>query len=261
MTQSPGRRGVLQGAVLLMSVTLPSSRAVAADDAPPDIGVACEPPILPAIRAVAEPFSDRTHTPVVVLAAPARLIVAQVQRQTRTDVLILPSAAMDEVSRHGLIRPETRRSVARNPLVFAALRGFGQVPADTDALLRQLGDARLTTTDPTLAATFNGTAALDRLGLLQPLGGRLMGAADAGDVAFLLQTGAARFGLLPQSVVRADPNLVVALVTDPDRLPPDRIEAALNHAAQSPGAQAFLDFLATPQAVARLLAAGLETAV
>ena len=251
---------MLQGA-LIMSVTVPFGRADAADDAPPDIGVACEPPLLPPMRVVAEPFSDRTHTPVVVLAAPARLIVAQVERQTRTDVLILPSDAMDEASRRGLIRPETRRFLARNPLVFAALRGFGQVPADADALLRQLGDGRLAATDPTSAATFDGTAALDRLGLLPLLAGRLMGAADAGDVAFLLQTGAARFGLLPRSVVRADPNLVVALGTDPGRLPPDRIEAALNHAAQSPNGQAFLDFLATPQAAARLLASGLETAV
>ena len=243
-----------------MSVTLPFGRAIAADDAPPDIGVACEPPILEPMRAVAERFSDRTHTPVVVLAAPARLIVAQVERQTRTDVLILPSDAMDEASRHGLIRPETRRSLARNPLVFAALRGFGQAPVDADALLRQLGNGRLAATDPTSAATFDGTAALDRLGLLQLLAGRLMGAANAGDVAFLLQTGAARFGLLPQSVVRANPNLVVALVIDPARLPPDEIEAALNHAAQSSDAQAFLDFLATPEAAACLLAAGLETA-
>jgi len=259
MTQSPGRRGVLQGA-LVMSVTLPFGRAVAVDDAPPDIGVACEPPMLPSMRAVADLFSDQTHTPVAVLAAPAKLIVAQVERQTRTDLLILPTDAMDEASRLGLIQQETRRFLARNPLVFAALRGFGQAPVDADALLRQLGDGRLAATDPTSAATFDGTAALDRLGLLQLLAGRLMGAANAGDVAFLLQTGAARFGLLPQSVVRADPEFVVALVVDPGRLPPDRIEAALNHAAQSPSAQAFLDFLTTRQAVARLLATGLETA-
>lgn len=260
MIQSPGRRGVLQGA-LVMGVALPFGRANAADDAPLDIGVACEPPVQAAMRAVAEPFSDRTHTPMVVLAAPAGLIVAQVKRHTRTDVLILPSDAMDEASRHGLIRPETRRHLAQNPLVFAARHGFGQAPADADALLRQLGEGWLAATDPTSAATFDGTAALDRLGLLQPLAGRLMGAANAGDVAFLLRSGAARFGLLPRSAVQADPNLVVALVTNRSDLPPDRIEMALNHAAQSPRAKAFLDFLATPEAAAHLRAAGLETAV
>ncbi len=255
MTAVP-RRGVL-GASLLLALAAPAARAAAAD-APPDIAVACEPPLAPLLRAVAAQFRTHTGVRVAVLTAPAMLILAQVERQTRTDLLVLPSEAMDAASRKGLVQPATRRQLGRNPLVFAALAGTGEVQADSAALLRQLGNGRLAATDPTPAATFDGLAALDRLGLLTPLAGRVIGAANTGDVAFLIRTGAARFGLLPLTEVRADPALSVALAADPARLPPIPCAAALSRGAESPRARDFLDFLVAPEAASHLRAAGLE---
>ena len=258
------RRSIVLAA--LLAVSLPARGASAAgthqkkETAPPDVALYCDPTLAPAMRQVGALFQARTGAPVAVLSAPPPLMLAQIERQTRDDVLVsLASAVEDGVSR-GLLRLDTRFNGWRNRLVLAARAGEVSPFSATDpgALARSLGNGRFAVTDPTVAAAFDGPAVLGRLGLAPALAGKVVGAADTADVAFLVKTGAAQLGLLYLTDVRADSALAVAATLD-SAAAPTTYATAMNRQAQSPNAQAFLDFLRTPEAAERLRAQGLET--
>ena len=99
---------------------------------------------------------------------------------------------------------------------------------------------------------------LDRLGLTSTVSGKVVGAANAGDVAFLVKTGVARLGVLYLTDVRADPALAVTATLDPT-VASLTYSSAMSEKGKSPNSQAFLKFLRTPPAAQLLRAQGLET--
>ena len=254
------RRSIVLATLLGAAMTAGRTAAAAGSSAPPDVALYCDPTLGPAMRQVGDLFEARAGAPVAVLSAPPSLMLAQIERNAYDDVLITLAGAMDEAVRRGLVEPETRRDGWQNRLVLAARAG--EIPpvaaVDPAALARLLKNGRLAITDPTVAAAFDGAAVLDQLGLTTAVAGRVTGAADTADVAFLVKTGAARLGLLYLTDVRADPALAVAATLDP--LPArTAYAAALNRQAQNPNARAFLDFLRTQEAIALLRGQGLET--
>ena len=170
------------------------------------------------------------------------------------------SDAMDDAVRRKLVKSETRFDGWRNRLVFAARAGdVSPVSAiDPDSLTHLLGNDRIAVTDPTVAAAFDGRAVLDRLGLTSTASGKVAGAANTGDVAFMVKTGVARLGLLYLTDVRADPALAVAATLDPT-VASLTYSSAVSEKGKSPNSQAFLKFLRTAPAAELLRAQGLET--
>ena len=259
-----GRRSVMLAALLTAALRAgPASAAGEAKGgggAPPDVALYCDPTLAPAMRQMGALFKARTRAPVAVLSAPPTLMRAQIERHTRDDVLITLADSMDEAVSRGLVRLDTRFKGWRNRLVLAARAGEVSPAAASDpaSLARSLRNGRLAVTDGTVAAAFDGPAVLDRLGLTPAVAGKVLGAANTSDVAFLVTTGAARLGLLYLTDVRADPTLAVVAMLDPAAAP-TAYASGMNRQAQSPNAQAFLDFLLTPEAAELLRAQGLET--
>jgi molybdate transport system substrate-binding protein len=230
--------GALTGVALLLAALRPGLAAA------PDVIVYCDPTLVPAVRDVGQLFTARSQATVDVFTAPPPLMLAQLARQVQNDALITQTAWMDRAEASGLLKPGTRTGSWRNSLVIAGKSGG----AKTDGVFAR--------TDPTPAATIDGPAILTALAL-QPA--HVIGAANSGGVAFLLDTGVAQQGLLHLTDVRANPGLAVLQPVPDGAYPPIVYVAALTKLTQSVNAQAFLDFLHTPEANSRLHAAGLET--
>jgi ABC-type molybdate transport system substrate-binding protein len=215
-----------------------------------DVTVFCDPTLKPAMLAL----SGLGGFNIYPLCAPGPLMVQQIIRHTRNDVLFSLAPVMDDAASRGLVAPASRAGGFTNTLVLAGMRGAFTAPPDQAGLQAQLAKARLAVTDDTPASNLDGRAVLAANNLTTP---NIQGAANTGDVAFLVTTGAADFGLLYLTDVQADPRLaVLARLTAPPALVD--YEAAVNAHAFSRNAQALVNLLHSPAGIARLGAAGLQ---
>jgi molybdate transport system substrate-binding protein len=223
---------------------------------PPGVTVFCDPALRPALRALDGLSRQMAGAPVAVLCAPAPLMLAQIQRHTRNDVLFTRGSAMDQAVALNIVQPATRRDGFSNALVLAAPAGRF-APVETLAALP--AGMRIAVTDDTVVSGLDGFAVLTANGFPAAGRGRVTGAASTADVAFLVRSGAADAGLVYLTDVKADPALtVLANLSAPPAL--TGYAAAVNAKAISPNARAFLNIATGPQGAAILRGAGLELA-
>lgn len=216
----------------------------------PDVIVYGDPTLAYALRDVGVRFTAQTGVPVHVFSAPPTLIVAQLRHSVWNDVVMTLAPWMDQAGRAGVIEPGTRTGDWRTTLVMA--RATAVPPAVEPA------NDILAITDPTPATTIDGPAVLAALGL-HPA--HVTGVANAAEVGFLLNTGAAAQGLVHLTDVRADHGLSVVTPVATSAYPPIVYAAAISTLTHSPNAHAFLDFLHSPAATEVLTADGVETVV
>jgi molybdate transport system substrate-binding protein len=214
--------------------------------APPGITVFCDPALRPAVAAL----ETLAGAPVAILCAPAPSMLQQIQRHTRNDVLFTLSSAMDHAVQQGFVRPETRIGGVSNRLVLTALTG--RFPGG----YRNFSAACVAVTDNTVISGLDGAAIL---AANQITPGRLMGAASTRDVAFLVTSRAADIGLIYATDAAADPRLTVLQTVTADPAV-TTCAAAVNAAAVSPNALAFLAVFRSAAGAAALKTAGLEVA-
>lgn len=217
-----------------------------------DVTVFCDPTLKPAILAL----SGLGGFGIYPLCAPGPLMVAQIIRHTRNDVLFTLNSAMDAAVALGLVEPASRRGGFTNSLVLAARQGRFPAAPDQTALQALLTRNRVAVTDDTPASNLDGRAILAANNLAAS---RIQGAANTGDVSYLITTGAADIGLVYLTDVQADPRLaVLATLAAPPAL--TGYAAAVNAHAFSRNAQAAINLLRSPIGIARLGAAGVKVA-
>jgi len=188
------------------------------------VTVFCDPTLAPVVRQV----GAQAGYEVAVLSAPAPLMVQQMLRHTRNDVLFTRSDAMDQAQGLDLVAPGSRVDGFSGPLVIAARQGW----------IGALNGARMAVTDATVeSAGLDGRAVLAAAGIAA---GAVQGAANTGDVAFLVTTGAAEAGLVYLTDVQADARLKVVMKLPG---PGQAYSVAVNAHAVSPNAQAFVNLL------------------
>lgn len=214
-------------------------------NAPAGVTVFCDPPLRPAIKALA-PLAG---VPIAVLSAPAPAMVEQIRRHTRDDVLVTISTVMDRAAGLNFIDPTSRIDGLSNPLVLAALAG-----RFTGAALPP--GARVAVTDNTAISGLDGGAVLAANGYKML---RLSGVASTADAAFCLANGMVDAAVVYQTDARAEPGveILAVLKSDPALT---RFSAAVNARAVSPTAAGLLNLMRAPAGAAALQAAGLEIA-
>jgi len=251
-------KSTLARLVRAMTISLPVVGLVVAPwagpalAAAPDVIVYGDPTLAHALRDVGARFTGQTGVPVHVFSAPPTLILAQLRHQVWNDVVMTEASWMDQAEQAGVIEPGTRTGAWRNTLVLA--RASGGTPANDPG--RDPENETVAITDPTPAATIDGPAVLAAVGL-HPA--HVQGVANAAEVGFLLDTGAAAQGLLHLTDVRADPKLRVGTSVAPSAYPPIIYAAAISTLTHSPNSRAFLDYLRSPAATDVLSADGVET--
>ena len=215
----------------------------------PDVAVFCDATLAPCLRALGAAFPAPVH----VFSAPPPLMLAQIARETQTDVLITLAPAMDEAVRLQLVRPETRYDSWQTQLVLAAPAGSG--PAGLSELPDFLASGKLAVTDPTDAATFDGYTVIGRLNLPVSVTSRITGAANTDDVSYLVETGEAKLGLVHLTDVKARPSLRVFAELD---LEPVCYAAVIAKDAKSQNTRNFLAYLQAKAVQGRLPSFGLR---
>ena len=237
-----GRRRLLQAlpAVALLGV---AARAEAADV--PELALACDTTLGPALRAVAAAYANATGVRVSVFPTAPGLILPQLERQVQNDIVVTQPATLTAAMQAGVVGQGAVRGAWRDPLVIAVKNGASAA-----------ADLPIAVCDPTAASDMDGPAILARLGLSEPT----LGVIDTDTVAALVLNGTARAGLLHQTDLRAHPELQVMRAVPAEVQPPIAYAAAVTTLARRPDPAGFVAFLLTGPATALLASHGLETA-
>ena len=154
---------------------------------------------------------------------------------------------MDYLAKKGLLAAGTRRDLLGNRLVWIVPAGR-EAPGEP---WRALGPRdRLAIGDPQhVPAGKYARAALERMGLWQSLAGRVAGAENVRAALALVARGESPLGIVYQTDARDEPRVAIAARIDPRLHPPIVYPAAALRGA-APLALRYLDYLASPQAMA-----------
>jgi len=245
------------GAAVVLAVASGIGSARAEYVVAPDVVVFCDLALEHAITDAARLWRRESEVPVRVFAAPTPLLVEQVSRHIRSDLLIGEGdrTAAVAVERQAL-KTAPRLGLWRNRLVLARRRA--EPPAE-GALSAMLAAGPVALVDlPSAVAAVDTRQALERLGLWEGVAPNILGSPDTADAAFLLRHGKARFAVVYATDVAADSSLTKAAALPDDAYPPVTYWLAETTTILSPEAAKFEAFLTQPAAQQQLREDGLE---
>jgi len=229
---------------------------------PPDIVVFSEETLRPALQGVARLWHARRRGPVHVFVAPSNLLVEQLTRGARCDLLIVAGEDKAAIAdQRGLLRPDSRIAAWRNRLVIATNRPMPSsvaIKSGPDLVALLAGEPLGIPDAGTSQSGLDVRAALETLGAWSLLTGRTVGVENTGTVAELLAQKKIPFGAVYATDVAADRRLSVA-ATIPDELYTRPLYvAARTMTYKSPQTANFQSFLREPDTSRALGSAGLE---
>ncbi|MBV9836139.1 MAG: molybdate ABC transporter substrate-binding protein [Alphaproteobacteria bacterium] len=162
------------------------------------------------------------------------------------------------VDRKG-VKPDTQRMLVTNLLVIIA-------PADSKVSLTPgpgfpiaaaLGDGRLSLGNPdSVPAGKYAKAALEKFGVWEQVSAKVAPAENVRDALAFVARGAAPLGIVYSTDAKVEPKVRIVAAFPAGSHPPVVYPMAVTANAQSPRAQAFLDFLMTPESQKTLADAG-----
>lgn len=196
-------------------------------------------------------WKGQGHPAPVLSFAGTPALARQVEQGAPADIVISADAEwMDWLAERDLVDPGTRRDIASNALVLVAAdtQDTGGTIGDR---LQALGDGRLAIADPaSVPAGRYARAALESMGLWVLVEDRIVPAENVRAALALVESGEARFGIVYASDALASQRVHRVASFDRADTPPIVYPAARAARSQHAEAQAFLDFLAGPQAQA-----------
>ena len=157
------------------------------------------------------------------------------------------------------VKPQTQRALATNLLVIIAPADskVSLTPAPNFPIAAALGDGRLSLADPdAVPAGKYAKAALTHFGVWDQVSGKVASAQNVRDALAFVARGAAPLGIVYSTDAKVEPRVRIVAAFPAGSHPPVVYPMALTANAKSPRAQAFLDFLMTPESQKALAEAG-----
>lgn len=214
------------------------------------------------LDAAAQAWAQRSGTRAVISYAGSPALARQIDQGAPADVFVSADEEwMDWVERRGLLRAGSRVRLLSNRLVLVA-PAAGPVPALTLApgvpIAAALGSGgRLAVADVvSVPAGRYAKAALESLGAWGPLSGRLAQTENVRAALTLVARGEAPLGIVYATDARAESKVRVVGTFPDSAHPPIVYPAAVLAGARSTKAQAFVDFLRSPEGRAVFAAHG-----
>jgi molybdate transport system substrate-binding protein len=158
---------------------------------------------------------------------------------------------MNDVEKHDLVKPGTRKDLLGNTLVLVAPKtSTATITLGPNAkLLPLLSEGRLAIGDPqSVPAGQYGKQALLKLGLWDEVKDHLAPAENVRASLLLVSRGEAPLGIVYGTDAKSDPGVKVIATFPPDSHPPIIYPAALVTGGHAAGAAAFLAWLESPAA-------------
>jgi molybdate transport system substrate-binding protein len=195
---------------------------------------------------------DKTGASVKVSYAASSALAKQIENGAPADIFISADLDwMNEIAKHNLIQPATRKNLLGNVLVLVA-------PVDNKTnveikpgfpLVKLLDDGHLAMADPAaVPAGKYGKAALEKLGVWSAVEPRVARAEDVRAALLYVSRKEAPYGIVYQTDAAADKGVRVAGTFPPDTYPPIIYPIALTAASKNPDAKKLLAFLESPEA-------------
>lgn len=226
-----------------------------------------------ALDAIARDWVSTGHAPLSLIYAASSTLAQQIMADAPADLFISADLDwMDWLSARGRIKGQERRIVAGNVLVLIgtaqnrmpvtltpeAVDGAKPLPqALAKTLPQALGQGLLAIADPRVVpAGKYGKAALTHLGLWDQLARKIVPADHVRAVVAFVARAEAPYGIVYRSDVHAEPAIREVAAFPANSHPPILYPAAVMAHSTHPEASLFLNYLAGPEAQARLVAEG-----
>ncbi len=192
--------------------------------------------------------------------ASSAALARQIENGAPGDVFISADEPwMKHVVDKKMVKPETQRVLATNLLVIiaAADSKVTLTPAPNFPIAAALGEGRLSLADPdSVPAGRYAKAALTHFGVWDQVSGKVARAENVRDALAFVARSAAPLGIVYSTDAKVEPKVRIVAAFPDGSHPPVVYPMAVTANAQSPRAQAFLDFLMTPDSQKTLAEAG-----
>ncbi|HET7083164.1 MAG TPA: molybdate ABC transporter substrate-binding protein [Rhizomicrobium sp.] len=217
----------------------------------PSVTVFAAASLTDSLKAVADAYKARTGVTVALSFGASSTLARQIEQGAQADIFLsADSDWMDYLQSKSRIADGSRKDLLGNQLVLVA--GPNAKPAPKIAphfdLAGALGDSRLALADPaSVPAGKYAKAALTALGVWDSVASKLAPAENVRVALEYVARGEAPYGIVYATDAKVAPGVKVAGVFPETSHAPIVYPAALTKTA-SPGAKAFLDFLAGKEA-------------
>lgn len=235
----------MRGTILALFALLMPAVAVAASNKPPLVLAAAS--LQESLTAAADAWAARGHAKPVVSFAASSALARQIDAGAPADLFLSADEPwMDDVQRHGLVRPNTRVPFLANRLVLIAPAGKGATfPIKPGfPLARALGPGRLAMADPdSVPAGLYGKAALTALGVWPAVAPKVARGDSVRAALALVERGEAPYGIVYETDARASKGVRIVGVFPAASHPPITYPIAVLKSGTSSDAEGFRRFL------------------
>ena len=199
------------------------------------------------LNAAADAWAARRHERPILSFASSSALAKQIDAGAPADIFISADEPwMDDVARHGLVKPGTRTSFLGNRLVLVAPAATAKPVAIRPGfpLARLLGDGKLAMGEvSSVPAGKYGKEALARLGIWDAVSGKVAGADSVRSALALVERGEVPYGIVYATDALAAKTVKVVGVFPENSHAPITYPVAVLTASTSPEAEAFRRFL------------------
>lgn len=199
------------------------------------------------LTAAGDAWAALGHAKPVISFAASSALARQIDAGAPADLFVSADEPwMDDVQRHGLVRPDTRVSFLANRLVLIAPAGKGAALriAPGFPLARALGNGRLAMADPeSVPAGLYGKAALTTLGIWPAVAAKVARGDSVRAALALVERGEAPYGIVYETDARASRAVRIVGVFPRASHPPITYPVAVLKNATSGDAEGFRRFL------------------
>lgn len=190
---------------------------------------------------------DKHHAPIRISYAASSALAKQIENGAPADIYISADLDwMNDVEKHGMIQPHTRRNLLGNLLVLIApVDSKLKVDIKPDFPLASiLGNRHLAMADPAgVPAGKYGKAALEKLGVWKSVESKVARAQNVRAALLYVSRRETPLGVVYKTDAAADKGVKIVGFFPPDSYPPIIYPIALTKASKNPEAAKFLAFL------------------
>jgi molybdate transport system substrate-binding protein len=239
------RRAIL-GLAAVMAIVF----AAQAAEAQKPITVFAAASLQNSMKDVGAAFTKASGQPLVFNFAGSSTLARQIDEGAPADAFVSADVQwMDDVEKHGLINPATRRNLLTNHLALVAPK---ESPvrlkiAPWFPLLQALGGGKLAMAAPSVPAGLYGEASLRSLHVWDQVAGQVARGENVRGALNFVARGEAPLGIVYDTDAMVEPGVRIVDLFPDDSHPPIVYPAALTKGA-GPGAEAFFRFLTGPEA-------------
>jgi molybdate transport system substrate-binding protein len=242
------KRRVLLGVIAVLA-TMGLARAA---DAPRPVTVFAAASLQNAMKDVGAAYAKTGGTPVTFSFAGSSTLARQIEQGAPADLFVSADPDwMNDVEKHGLIQPGSRKDILTNHLALVAPKDstIRLKIAPWFPLLQALGGGKLAMADVAVPAGIYGKAALENLHVWTQVEGQVARAENVRGALNFVARGEAPLGIVYDTDAMIEPGVKIVGLFPDDSHPPILYPAALVKGA-GPGAAEFLRFVEGPEAKA-----------